>query len=57
MAMMKEIVRIKDKKIGNGNKVYVIAEIGMNHNGEFKLAKEHIQAAAECGADAITIEE
>lgn len=31
---------------------YVIAEIGSNHNGDMKLAIEHIEAAVECGAHA-----
>lgn len=32
---------------------YVIAEIGVNHNGDMSLAKEMISAAKECGADAV----
>ena len=32
---------------------YIIAEIGMNHNGDIKLAKEMIRAAARAGADAV----
>lgn len=35
------------------NKVFVIAEAGVNHNGDIKLAKELIDVAAECGADAV----
>ena len=35
------------------NKVYIIAEIGINHNGDLKIAKELIKQAAECGADAV----
>ena len=34
-------------------KTFVIAEAGVNHNGNFELAKELVSAAAECGADAI----
>jgi N,N'-diacetyllegionaminate synthase len=34
-------------------KVFVIAEAGVNHNGDFKIAKELIDAAAKSGADAI----
>ena len=35
------------------NKVYIIAEIGNNHNGSLNLAKKSIKAASECGADAV----
>lgn len=33
--------------------VYVIAEIGVNHNGNLNLAKQLVQAAAKTGADAV----
>ncbi|WP_435114213.1 N-acetylneuraminate synthase family protein [Candidatus Pelagibacter bacterium nBUS_36] len=32
---------------------YIIAEIGLNHNGKFSIAKESIIKAAECGVDAV----
>lgn len=32
---------------------YIIAEIGCNHNGDMNLAKRMIDAAAECGCDAV----
>jgi len=34
-------------------KVIITAEIGINHNGDLKLAEEMIDAAAECGVDAV----
>ena len=34
------------------NHVYIIAEIGMNHDGSFGNALKHLQVAAECGVDA-----
>lgn len=34
-------------------KVYIIAEAGVNHNGDLALAKELVQRAASSGADAI----
>ena len=43
-------------KIGNfdtSEKVLIIAEIGNNHEGDFSLAQEMIDAAAESGADAV----
>ncbi len=35
------------------NRVYVIAEIGINHNGEVELAKELMECAARAGCDAV----
>ena len=35
------------------DRVYLVAEIGVNHNGDVELAKELINAAAESGADAV----
>ncbi|MGR3766077.1 N-acetylneuraminate synthase [Rossellomorea sp. NS-SX7] len=32
---------------------YIIAEVGVNHNGDVNLAKELIDVAVECGADAV----
>lgn len=34
-------------------KTFVIAEIGVNHNGSEKLASEMVEAAHRCGADAV----
>ena len=35
------------------NKVKIIAEAGVNHNGKINLAKKIINAAKHCGADAV----
>lgn len=35
------------------NKVYIVAEIGCNHNGDIKLAKKMVEIAKECGVDAV----
>jgi len=37
----------------NGKNTYVIAEGGLNHNGDINIAKKLINAAKECGANAI----
>ena len=37
----------------NSKKVLIIAEAGVNHNGDLKLAKELIRVAAEAGADIV----
>ena len=36
-----------------GEGVFIIAEIGSNHNGDFELAKEMVKAAAQSGANAV----
>lgn len=46
-------IRIGDRDIGPGRPCFVIAEAGINHNGDEKLAADLVAAAAEAGADAI----
>ncbi|KAF6244003.1 N-acetylneuraminate synthase [Nitrosopumilus sp. b1] len=36
-----------------GHSVFVIAEAGINHNGDMRIAKKMIKQASRCGADAI----
>jgi len=43
----------KDKNILNFSKPYIIAELGSNHNGDMKLAKQLIIQAKESGADCV----
>jgi N,N'-diacetyllegionaminate synthase len=45
-------VKIDDDVIGDG-KTYFIAEAGLNHNGDIKIAKQLIDSAFDCGADAV----
>ena len=45
--------RIKDKLIGSGHPVFIIAEIGINHMGEYELARELVSKAFKSGADAV----
>lgn len=35
------------------NKVFIISEIGINHNGDIKIAKKMIDASIDAGADAV----
>lgn len=49
-------ITIKDQTVGDGHPAYVIAEVGINHNGEPELAKEMVAAAWEAGADAVKIQ-
>jgi N-acetylneuraminate synthase/N,N'-diacetyllegionaminate synthase len=46
-------VRIGDKRIGQGEPCFIVAEAGVNHNGEIRLAKRMINAAKKAGAAAI----
>jgi sialic acid synthase len=48
---MRQLI-IGDRIISDDSEAYVIAEIGHNHQGSLKTAKELFQAAAECGVDA-----
>jgi N-acetylneuraminate synthase len=46
-------LQISTRTIGAGHPCFVIAEAGINHNGDATLAAELVEAAAEAGADAI----
>jgi sialic acid synthase SpsE/CMP-N-acetylneuraminic acid synthetase len=46
-------VEFLGKKIGPGQPCFVIAEIGLNHNGEVAIAKKLIRAAKDAGCDAV----
>ncbi|NKX91957.1 N-acetylneuraminate synthase [Sanguibacter hominis ATCC BAA-789] len=46
-------VQIGDRLVGPDQPVYVIGEIGINHNGDVEIAKQLIDVAAEAGVDAV----
>src|SRR6476661_5915911 len=46
-------ITIGTHEIGQGHPCFVIAEAGINHNGDLSIASELVDAAAEAGADAI----
>ncbi|MDP3583403.1 MAG: N-acetylneuraminate synthase family protein [Ignavibacteria bacterium] len=46
-------VKVGSRFIGEGEPVYIIAEIGINHNGSLALAKKLIDGAAFAGCDAV----
>ena len=50
---MKNYIKIGNRKIGNNYPPVVIAEIGINHNGDLKVAKEMVDAAWRSGCEII----
>ncbi len=46
-------VRIGKRAIGPDEPPFIVAEAGVNHNGDIALAKKLIDAAAKAGADAV----
>ncbi len=53
---MKNSISIGKNIIGHDEKVFIVAEMSANHNGDFNRAKDIIKAAAESGADAIKVQ-
>jgi N-acetylneuraminate synthase/N,N'-diacetyllegionaminate synthase len=47
------VVHVGDRQIGGGAACFIIAEAGINHNGDVGLAHRLVDAAAEAGADAV----
>jgi pseudaminic acid synthase len=47
---------IGNRQIGVGQPVYVVAELSANHNQDFDQAVRLIEAAKECGADAVKVQ-
>jgi N-acetylneuraminate synthase len=46
-------LRIGGKLVGDGQPCYIVAEIGINHNGDIDLAKRLISVAVGAGCDAV----
>lgn len=46
-------VMIGNKRVGDGRPCYIVAEIGINHNGDINLAKRLIDLAKLSGCDAV----
>ncbi len=49
-------IQLGGRKVGDGHPVFVIAEIGINHNGDVEIAKRMIDAAVHAGADAVKLQ-
>jgi N-acetylneuraminate synthase len=50
---MTRTVQIGNRLVGDGQPTYIVAEIGINHNGDVENAKKLIQAAQHAGVDAV----
>src|SRR3989344_4650363 len=48
-----EEIKIGNKKVGGNNPVFVVAEIGLNHQGDVKIAKKLIDLAVGAGFDCV----
>lgn len=46
-------IKIADKTISKDSPVFIIAEAGVNHNGDISVAKKLIDIASDAGADAV----
>jgi N-acetylneuraminate synthase len=46
-------IKIGNRMVGDGHPAYIIAEIGINHNGQLEIAKQMIDAAVHAGVDAV----
>jgi N-acetylneuraminate synthase len=49
---MAEVI-IGDRAVGDGHPCYIVAEIGINHNGDINIAKQLIDLAVEANCDAV----
>lgn len=48
-----EHIQIAGRKVGSGQPCFIIAEAGVNHNGDIQMAKRLVEAAARARADAV----
>src|SRR5262250_3351018 len=46
-------VRIGNRLVGDAYPAYIVAEIGINHNGDIAIAKKLIDCAVQAGCDAV----
>jgi N-acetylneuraminate synthase len=46
-------IKIGNRMVGDGHPAYIIAEIGINHNGDLNITKQMIDAAVHAGVDAV----
>jgi N-acetylneuraminate synthase len=49
-------IKLGDRWVGEGHPTYVVAEIGINHNGSLDIAKQLMASAKEAGVDAVKLQ-
>ena len=45
-----------NRKVGDGHPTFIVAEIGINHNGSIEIAKSLIDVAVKTGVDAVKLQ-
>ncbi len=50
---MARVIKIGDRLVGDGYPTFIVAEIGINHNGSVEIAQKMIEAALHAGVDAV----
>lgn len=53
---MNPYLKIGKRKVGGDQPVYIVAEMSANHNQNYEEAVRILQAAKECGADAVKLQ-
>lgn len=53
MMRFEQMLKIRERTISESEKTFIIAEAGVNHNGDMNIAKEMIDVAMEAGVDAV----
>jgi N-acetylneuraminate synthase len=46
-------IKLGNRMVGDGHPAFVIAEIGINHNGDLDIARQIVDAAVHAGVDAV----
>lgn len=49
-------LEIGNRKIGDGERVFIVAELSANHNKDYDISVKTIEAAAKCGVDAVKLQ-
>lgn len=53
---MNKVIQVGNKKIGDGEKVFIVVELGVCHEQKVELAEYFIEVAKKAGADAVKVE-